>query len=93
MTDAELNAKNRALTSEALLYGYHQTQHWLDVSERELAEAKLRYLPAQPDLYDSRTYSTQKQAADLRRELAAYEREFHRRGLPLTTRELSPQAA
>lgn len=35
-------------------------------------------------MYDSRTYSTQKQAADLSRELAAYEREFQRRGCPLS---------
>ncbi len=93
MTDAELAVNNRAATLEQLTIGYDQTKYWLGVSERELAEAKLRYLPARPDLYDSRTYSTQKQAADLRRELAAYEREFDRRGLPLTARESSPQAA
>lgn len=92
MTDAELKAKNRALSPESLAIGYRNTKHWLRQCEQLLEEEK-REFASRPDLYQAFASGTINQIADLRRELAAYEREFHRRGLPLAARESSPQAA
>ena len=93
MTDAEMDNKNRTLAASALAIGYRNTAYWLGVFEQELEDDKREYLPDRPDLYEGFTFTTRNQIADLRRELAAYEREFHRRGLPLTACESSPQAA
>ncbi len=93
MTNTELEAQNHAATLEQLNIGYGQTKYWLGVFEQELEDDKRRWLPHRPDLYRAFTGSTLNQIADLRRELAAYEREFDRRGLPLTARESSPQVA
>ena len=92
MTNNELEVKNRAATSDQLAIGYTQTKELLGGFEQILEAEKLEFA-TRPDMYEGWTYATRKQIADLRRELAAYEREFHRRGLPLTARESSPQAA